>query len=467
MNVIESRIEVVLESDGTAVSRVGGVSVAIGYSDINDNTKEWFYPGNGGYMSYPDLRATKFRVYIRHHGDAHYKMREWDAIASKKANLAYVDLGNRAAPTSGTPPPNFGAGVIGLDFNDAKWSTGTYTDDILDAKNATYTNDPNRILVSMAFKPRLLYGHMAQYVGLAADDGPIAFAAAAKEISLGQFGQYPLYVFCSAGSIFAMQVADDGVGFKAVTPLATGRPILGPNAVALVDRTIYYATDAGVFSIPDQDAPLSYPIQNSDSPNDILSAMGPDTALVHFTDRPTGRNELWVSTPARTYAFSFEAKRWFTLDATNTVYLRAGEKLFGVNRDGILDQQAAGTPATGRVVLYPVTFGEPDIVKRFRKIIVRLGSMLKVLAGPFTDYEFDVTFNNVTTPLVAIDVWYELRYSHRVRIRSDQRVLPPWGYGYVEYDLLYANLQPPSGDDLVASTYQITAPSVVFTGSLE
>lgn len=84
----------------------------------------------------------------------------------------------------------------------------------------------------------------------------------------------------------------------------------------------------------------------------------------------------------------------------------------------------------GLIKTAPIHFGEPDVLKRFRYIVVNHGLDQQVLATirnrhngqldpgtRFTDYEVTVEIT-VTMPVVHLEVAWEARYLHRVRMRD-------------------------------------------------
>lgn len=71
----------------------------------------------------------------------------------------------------------------------------------------------------------------------------IGVATTTKAISQGQFGQYPLYVFCAEG-IWAMQTAADGT-FQSIAPLS--RDVCSNvNSITGIDGAIIFATKRGI-----------------------------------------------------------------------------------------------------------------------------------------------------------------------------------------------------------------------------
>lgn len=90
----------------------------------------------------------------------------------------------------------------------------------------------------------------------------IAFASAAKPLSQGQFGQFPIYAFTDQG-IWAIAIANDG-SFKSVQPIADD-VALSAHAVASLDSSVIFITDRGVMHIAgSQVKPISMPIMTDE-----------------------------------------------------------------------------------------------------------------------------------------------------------------------------------------------------------
>lgn len=71
-------------------------------------------------------------------------------------------------------------------------------------------------------------------------------ASSAKALSQGQFGQFPLYAFCSDG-IWALGIADDGT-FNSNQPIS--RDVCNnPDSVTQIDGAVVFTTDQGLMMI--------------------------------------------------------------------------------------------------------------------------------------------------------------------------------------------------------------------------
>lgn len=365
---------------------------------------------SAGVLSYPSLDVALFRIYGTN-GDiddpsTRWSFIEYKAKKSKRSNLSYA--------------------IIPATLTDADFPAITAdsprSEDI-DAFGHALNMDPNRVIVSQPNMPRGIRGRSSLDIGNSADDSVLAFAANAKAISEGQFGQYPLYAFCK-NSIWAMQVGDGDVAFSSVSPVSINTGIIGKHAFANIDAVIVYASQQGIKSIPESELPLSYPIQNSGDDRDILQKIDANTHMVHYYDMITGRSELWVSCQDKTFCYSLQYRRWFTMEETSGAYARLGKKTFRLDNGVLLHDSQTLPKKAGAFVTAPITMGEPDMLKRFRAIVAHYDTQTVPLLVNTTLYATPAAGENSGT-VRAIDVEYELRYKHRTRIRSQSIDVKP------------------------------------------
>lgn len=71
-------------------------------------------------------------------------------------------------------------------------------------------------------------------------------SSSVKALSQGQFGQFPLYVFCSDG-VYALEVAADGT-FSATNP-ASRDVCNNPDSITQIDGAVVFTTDQGLMML--------------------------------------------------------------------------------------------------------------------------------------------------------------------------------------------------------------------------
>ena len=74
----------------------------------------------------------------------------------------------------------------------------------------------------------------------------LGICAAAKALSEGQFGQFPLYAFTSEG-VWALEVSNTGT-YSAKQPI-TRDVVINPDSITQIDSAVLFATDRGIMHI--------------------------------------------------------------------------------------------------------------------------------------------------------------------------------------------------------------------------
>jgi hypothetical protein len=402
------RIGVEIKSDQGSISRVGG--------EILSPSGVLTLPN--GILSYPDRMVSKFILYGT------------DSPILDPATLwSYVKYDAKQSNVSNLSYYNFAADSKTLDsfaINDATFAgAATISTAELRRLNGKFNRDANRVYVSNAYKPQAVYGRNAHYIGNDSNDAVMGFASNAQDISSGQFGQYPLYAFCK-DSITAMEVGSGDVAFSKLSPIRLGDSLIGYEALMNYDRAILFVSRRGMEVL--NDVVLSDNIQNSTSDSlDFLKNIGGSTKVGYFSDLPTGRKELWISTGGIIYAFSFTHRKWFTISGSFDKLFRIYDNTYSL-AGGKIYRENTGTAKTGTLVIAPVHFGGSEILKRFRRVLVRYIGEMKVLLTNVTDYQFGFTDRNIVNGIENIDVEYEARQTHRERSRRLHRRTIDVGY---------------------------------------
>lgn len=102
----------------------------------------------------------------------------------------------------------------------------------------------------------------------------MALATAARPLSQGQFGAFPLYAFTSEG-VWALTVADDG-SYSARQPI-TRDVCINPDAITPIDSAVIFPTHRGLMLISGSEAKCISTQVNSQTPFDPAT-------LPHFAD---------------------------------------------------------------------------------------------------------------------------------------------------------------------------------------
>lgn len=79
----------------------------------------------------------------------------------------------------------------------------------------------------------------------------LGICSAAKALSQGQFGQFPLYAFSTDG-VWALEVSDTGT-YSAKQPI-TRDVCINPDSITQIDSAVLFATDRGIMLISGSEA---------------------------------------------------------------------------------------------------------------------------------------------------------------------------------------------------------------------
>jgi hypothetical protein len=106
-----------------------------------------------------------------------------------------------------------------------------------------FKDQGNRLSISEYSNPFLFSRLNNIYIG----DGDIkGITTSAKALSEGQFGQFPIYAFCTDG-VWGVEISDEGI-FRSVQPIS--RDVCNnPDSVTQIDGAVVFTTDQGLMMI--------------------------------------------------------------------------------------------------------------------------------------------------------------------------------------------------------------------------
>lgn len=148
----------------------------------------------------------------------------------------------------------------------------------------------------------------------------LGISTAAKALSQGQFGQFPLYAFTTDG-VWALEVSSTTGAFSAKQPI-TRDVCINPDSITQIDSAVLFATDRGIMLISgSQTQCITDVIDNDEEP-------------FIFTNLPLSsqiRSMLFSGGETESSQYPAFPERGFT-----TVYLRACQMLYAYNRQAII-----------------------------------------------------------------------------------------------------------------------------------
>lgn len=235
-----------------------------------------------------------------------------------------------------------------------------------------------------------------------------AISTAAKALSQGQFGQFPLYAFTDEG-VWALEVSATG-SYSARQPI-TRDVILMDTEPLQMDSAVLFATDRGIMLISGSQTQCITDVINSNEPFDIrkLTAMerlhamlghgDADTCIptVPFLEFISGCGMLYdyvhqrviVYNPAYTYSYVYSLKShaWGMMYSTIKAGINSYPEALAVDHDGALLNFSAmeGERVRGLLLSRPLKLDAPDVLKTVDTIIQRgnfaKGNVQSVLYG--------------------------------------------------------------------------------------
>lgn len=225
----------------------------------------------------------------------------------------------------------------------------------------------------------------------------MAVSTAAKPLSQGQFGQFPLYAFTSDG-VWALEVSTQTGGFSARQPI-TRDVCLSPESIQQVDDAVLFATDRGVmFIIGSNTACISEVIDTKEDvvfsldqlpyAEDILVGAGntdPSLDLVPFRTFLLGSRMMYDYTSQRyiiynpsyryAYIYSTSTKLWAMMRCNVVNHTNSYPQCLAMTTDNKLVDYSGRepniTPANQILVTRPLKLSDPDELKTVVRIIQR------------------------------------------------------------------------------------------------
>lgn len=214
----------------------------------------------------------------------------------------------------------------------------------------------------------------------------IGMASAAKALSQGQFGQFPLYAFTDEG-VWALEVSASG-GFAAKQPI-TRDVCLSAESITQIDSAVLFATDRGIMLISGSQTQCITDVLDSPDRFDSAGLPGlegrfPDCAFADYVrdcrmayDYLNQRIILFNPGKPYAYVYSMKTKLWgmweSSLVSTVNSYPDA-LAMAGGGEDGnyLVDlSRTDAVEAHCMLVTRPLKFDGPDVLKTVTTAVQR------------------------------------------------------------------------------------------------
>lgn len=288
---------------------------------------------------------------------------------------------------------------------------------------------PNKIYTSVPDNPFVFPALGIKAVGTGTI---IAIAAAAKALSQGQFGQFPLYAFTTEG-VWALEVSPKTGAYTARQPI-TRDVCISPDSITQLDDTVLFATKRGIMLISGSQA-VCLTDNISDDAFNVLSLTGVSqlhTRIGHGNDaclpiKPflaflSGCHMIYdyihqrivvfnpdtamvngAATPLYTYAYvySLKSKQWGMMFSDIGSSFNAYPQALAMTHDDKL-VSFAGTDETVCNALFvtrPLKLDMPDVLKTVSTVIQRglfqRGDVTTILYGSRDLYSWHLVWSSV------------------------------------------------------------------------
>lgn len=371
-----------------------GTRIVISESQKSSYSTPWFfYPDSNAYKAVLLMRDQYGRI------TAHYEL-----------ELKPHDMLNGAYWFSG----NF----LGLDFDSIKSTENPLSDvtpnDRLNKSSVLYVAEANNPFVFRA----------STNVAVGANN-ILATATAAKALSQGQFGQFPLYAFTDQG-VWAMEVAADGT-YSARQPI-TRDVCITPDGITQIDSAVLFPTDRGIMLLSGSNCTCISDTIRTEIPFNLASlpkALSLHSRLEHgddetcfsplpFTDFLKDCRMIYDYVHQRiivynsrsdvnyAYVYSLKSQLWGMMYTNVADNLNSYPNALAITSDGnLVDFSRNPTPLTSNpsfLITRPLKLDAPDVFKTVDTVIQRgnfkRGHVQSILYGSRDLYSWHLVWSS-------------------------------------------------------------------------
>ena len=319
---------------------------------------------NGPWFFYPDTRAYK-AAFILHDADG-------SPVALSEIDLKPHDFLNGAYWLADSL-----VGSLPFRETDTDPYASLTVDDTVPALSTVYVSEVNNPFVFKA----------ASAVSVGASE-VFALSTAARPLSQGQFGQFPLYAFTSEG-VWALSVSTTGT-YLAVQPIVRDTTI-NINSITQIDAAVLFTSARGVMMLTGSEAQPISDVIDTDVPSPLSSLPGfsqlftgarpleirpfpaflADARMLY--DYPHQRIILYNPDLPYAYVFSLKSRLWSMMQAQISSTVNSYPQPLALNKNGeVLDFSQSSQSSVHSVLLTrPLKLQGADILKTVDTVIQR------------------------------------------------------------------------------------------------
>lgn len=288
------------------------------------------------FFCYPDYRAEKAEIYASYidiaTGEQAYKKTTLPLTRANTLNIAYY-LGW----------DKFDARVRPIDLSQGT----TISKEEFDNPGITIDNiedTPNKIKVSALNDP---FTFPAEQTYTVSNGTVIGMASATAALSQGQFGQFPLYVFCDDG-IYALAVGTGQTAYASSSPVSRDA-CTNTESICSIDNAIVFASEAGLMilsgstvqKISDKvDGYLPSSLNSSPVIQKILDIPHLPASKIEFRDYIANSSVGYIYEEKEiivanknfpySYVFNLQSKEWHKISETITNFINSYPKALAI-----------------------------------------------------------------------------------------------------------------------------------------
>ncbi|WP_289686912.1 hypothetical protein [Muribaculum intestinale] len=265
---------------------------------------------------------------------------------------------------------------------------------------------PSSVYVSEINNPFLFPFKYAISVG---SGTVLSLASAAKALSQGQFGQFPLYAFTTEG-VWALEVSATGT-YSARQPI-TRDVCISPEGITQLDSSVLFPTVRGIMLLSGSTSTCISDTINTDHPfsvtdslpsaHTILNIAGLPHNAVHILpfatflahsrmlyDYPRQRIILYRPSTHYAYIYSLRSKLWTMITADITQSINSYPNALAIDSAGTIldysDHHTDTRPPAAILITRPLKLSAPVILKTIDTLIQRgqfqKGNLRSILYG--------------------------------------------------------------------------------------